>query len=116
MSNAARARALRRKSTWAEKSLWRLLRSRRLAGYKFRRQHPVSSYFLDFFCLEAGVAVESDGSGHGFPGQQRLDVERDAYLATQGIIVKRIWNSHLARRREREAFVESLWQLLQERS
>src|SRR5215213_1592564 len=112
MSTTTRARQLRKKTTWAEKALWRLLRSRRLAGYKFRRQHCIGSYFLDFYCLEARVAVESDGFGHGHPERQRRDAERDAYLATQGIVVKRIWNSHLARAREREAFVENLWRLL----
>src|SRR5215218_1078707 len=76
---------LRKKTTWPEKALWRLLRSRRLAGYKFRRQHCIGSYFLDFYCLEAQVAVESDGFGHGHPERQRRDAERDAYLAAQGI-------------------------------
>jgi len=53
-----RARELRKESTWAEKRLWRILRSRRLAGYKFRREHPVGGYFLYFYCMEARVAVE----------------------------------------------------------
>lgn len=65
-----RARELRKESTWAEKRLWRSLRSRRLSGYKFRREHPAGSYFLDFYCIEARVAVESDGFQHGFPDQQ----------------------------------------------
>jgi very-short-patch-repair endonuclease len=71
MSN--RARALRKDPTWAEKRLWRLLRSRRLAGYKFRREHPMGPYFLDFYCIEARVAVESDGFQHGFPVQRARD-------------------------------------------
>src|SRR5207244_3704983 len=87
-----------------------------LAGYKFRREHPIGSYFLDFYCIEAKVGVESDGFQHGFPEQQAHDRVRDAYLAAQGIVPKRIWNSHLARPREREAFADNLWRLLQERA
>jgi adenine-specific DNA-methyltransferase len=108
-----RARRLRKKSTWAEKCLWRLLRSRRLAGYKFRRQHQEGPYYLDFYCLEAKFAVELDGSGHGFPGQQLSDSRRDAFLAERGILVKRIWNHQLALRASRENLVQNLWQLLQ---
>ncbi len=115
MSDRSRARQLRKDSTWAEKRLWRLLRSRRLAGYKFRREHPMGPYFLDFYCIEARVAVESDGFQHGFPAQQSHDRQREAYLAAKGIVVKRIWNSHLAQAREREAFVENLRRLLQKR-
>jgi very-short-patch-repair endonuclease len=114
--STGRARALRKKSTWAERRLWRLLRSRRLAGYKFRRQHQEGRYYLDFFCLEARVAVELDGSGHGFPGKQQYDIERDAFLAARGIIVKRVWNHQLAKAEGRLNLVDNLWRLLQERS
>ena len=110
------ARAFRKESTWAEKRLWRLLRSRRLAGYKFRRQRQEGQYYLDFFCLEAKVAVELDGSGHGFPGQRKYDNERDAFLGARGIFVKRVWNHQLAKAEGRMNLVENLWRLLQERS
>ena len=116
MPKQSQARSLRKKATWAEKRLWALLRSRRLAGYKFRRQYAAGPYHLDFYCIEAGVAVESDGFGHGHPAARKQDQERDAYLARKGILVKRIWNSQLAKPDERESFVESLWRLLQERS
>ena len=114
--STGRARALRKESTWAEKRLWRLLRSRRLAGYKFRRQHSEGQYYLDFYCLEAKVAVELDGSGHGYPGRQQFDRERDALLTARGIRVKRVWNHQLARAESRENLVENLWRLLQERA
>src|ERR1043166_10155435 len=58
------ARQLRKRSTEAEKRLWRHLRSRRLAAFKFRRQHPIGDRILDFFCAEAKLAIELDGSGH----------------------------------------------------
>ena len=114
--STARARTLRQQSTWAEKRLWRLLRCRRLAGYKFRRQYGEGQYYLDFFCLEARVAVELDGSGHGFPGRQQHDHDRDAFLASRGICVKRVWNHQLAHAEDRVNLVENLWRLLQERS
>jgi very-short-patch-repair endonuclease len=79
MSHQITARELRNTATWAEKELWRVLRSRRLSGYKFRRQHPQGPWFLDFYCIEAKVAVESDGLQHGFPGQQERDQKREAY-------------------------------------
>jgi very-short-patch-repair endonuclease len=108
------ARQLRKKATWAEKTLWRILRNERLAGYKFRRQHPLGAYSLDFYCAEARLAVETDGLGHGHPERQKRDAARDAFLQAQGILVKRIWNSQL--RREPEVVRENLWRLLQKRA
>src|SRR2546423_1327764 len=116
MSGRNRARQLRGKASEGEKLLWRLLRSRRLSGYKFRRQHPEGSYFLDFYCVEARVAVETDGFQHGFPAQKSNDQKRTDHLNAQGIVVKRIWNSHLRQKPEREAFLAALSHLLQERA
>jgi very-short-patch-repair endonuclease len=108
------SRQLRKKQTWAEKALWRLLRDRHFSGYKFRRQHPVGEYSLDFYCAEARLALETDGFGHGFPVQQRHDVRREEFLRSQGILVKRIWNWQL--RRELEWVRYNLWKVLQERA
>ena len=55
---AERARQLREKETWPENLMWRWLRDRRFNGYKFRRQHPVGDYCLDFFCEEAELAID----------------------------------------------------------
>ncbi len=109
-----RARRLRKKSTWAEKTLWRMLRNERFSGYKFRRQHPFEDYTLDFYCAEARLVVETDGGGHGHPAQQRNNAKRDAFLANHGIVVKRIWNWRL--QREPQVVRDSLWMLLQERA
>src|SRR2546426_7654185 len=73
MPDVERARILRKKETWAEKLLWRWLRDRRFNNYKFRRQHPVGIYYLDFFCEQARLAVELDGFAHGHPDQRRHD-------------------------------------------
>jgi len=59
-----KARQLRKDSTEAERALWRVLRSRELGGYKFRRQQPLGSFIVDFVCLEARLVVEVDGGQH----------------------------------------------------
>ena len=85
------ARELRKSQTDAENLIWGLLRNRRLADAKFRRQHPVGRYILDFYCDHAKLAVELDGGQHG--EQQAYDAERDAWLQSQGITVLRFWNN-----------------------
>jgi very-short-patch-repair endonuclease len=109
-----RARILRKKSSWAEKLLWRMLRNERFSGYKFRRQHPFGIYTLDFYCAEARLVVETDGFQHGHPSQQQHDAKRDTFLANHGIVVKRIWNWRL--KNEPQFVRDNLWMLLQERA
>jgi very-short-patch-repair endonuclease len=109
-----RARELRRSSTWAERLMWRWLRDRRFSGYKFRRQHPVGPYFLDFFCEEAKLAIELDGSRHGTPDRKDHDAAREAYISLLGIKTLRIWNSRLLR--EKEVVRNTIWEGLQERA
>ena len=114
MNPIKRARRSRKKQSWAEKTLWRLLRDRRFSGYKFRRQHPCGDYLLDFYCAEAKLVLETDGPAHGYPGRKESDARRDALLRENGIEVKRIWNWQL--RRELEWVRLNLWKLLQERA
>jgi very-short-patch-repair endonuclease len=85
------SRSLRRNMTLAEGKLWRLLRNRRLIEAKFRRQHVIGSYILDFFCSEADLAVEVDGGQHGLPEQVEYDRRRDEFLKGLGIRVLRFW-------------------------
>ncbi|MEW9838636.1 endonuclease domain-containing protein [Mesorhizobium marinum] len=85
-----RAKALRRDLSLPEVILWECLRGRRLGGLRFRRQHPVGPYVLDFYCAEARLAVEVDGAHHDFPEQMSHDRRRDGWLDTQGIGVIRI--------------------------
>ena len=85
------ARRLRRNMTDAERRLWYLLRNRRLAGYKFRRQVPVGPFIVDFLCREAGLIVELDGSQH--IGQADYDSERTKWLAERVFVVLRYWNN-----------------------
>ncbi len=85
-------RALRRTQTDAERALWRLLRSRALEGYKFRRQHGAGPYVLDFYCADAHLAVEADGSQHYTSDGLADDAVRTAYLEALGIRVLRFTN------------------------
>jgi very-short-patch-repair endonuclease len=89
------ARSFRRVMTDAERRLWRHLRGRQLEGYKFRRQHPCGKYVLDFFCNEAMLAIELDGSQHGDPERAKRDEQRTKWLERQGIRVVRVWNYDL---------------------
>lgn len=83
------AREFRRSSSKPEKICWELLRDRRLAGIKFRRQHPIGPYFADFACLSAKLVVEIDGEHHAF--QQERDARRTAFMEHKGWRVLRFW-------------------------
>jgi very-short-patch-repair endonuclease len=67
--------------------MWRLLRDRRLAQYKFRRQAPFQSFILDFVCFEKRLVIEIDGSQHA---SSRCDAARDAVLGTEGFRIARL--------------------------
>ncbi len=86
------ARALRGDPTVAEEHLWRYLRKRGLHGYRFRRQHTVGPFILDFYCHEARLAIEVDGEYHLAEGQRKRDRERDDDLAATGITTLRFTN------------------------
>ena len=108
------ARGLRVCETWGERVVWSWLRDKHFSEYKFRRQHPVRQHFLDFFCIEAKLNIEVDGSQHGLPKNQIADAERDIFLAAQGIKTLRFWNGRL--RREKEIVCDTIWQALRERA
>ena len=86
------ARLLRRNQTDEEKQLWQALKAGRFAGFKFRRQHQVGDYYLDFYCPTAKLSVELDGFQHGLPEQMQQDAERTNFLDSQGIEKLRLWN------------------------
>jgi len=85
-----RARRLRRTMSLPEVLLWQGLRGHRCAGLRFRRQHPIGPYILDFYCADARLAVEVDGATHDYEERARLDARRDAWLAEQDIRVMRV--------------------------
>ena len=86
-------RNLRRSQTNAERKLWFLLRDRRLAGFKFRRQQPLGPFIVDFCCTEARVIVELDGGHHALTHDS--DAARSGYLAGQGYRLLRFWNNEV---------------------
>jgi very-short-patch-repair endonuclease len=93
--NRSHARQLRHGATDAETAMWRLLRHRRLAGFKFRRQVPFQGYILDFVCFDRKTVIEIDGSQHF---ESRADQVRDAALADEGFRVLRYWNNDVLQR------------------
>jgi very-short-patch-repair endonuclease len=92
----SRACAMLAEPTETEKALWRLLRDRRVASLKWRRQLPLGDFIVDFVCLEYRVIVECDGSQHAESG---YDSERDAWLRSQGFTIVRFWNHEILQER-----------------
>jgi very-short-patch-repair endonuclease len=93
--------------------LWRVLRSRP-AGLKFRRQHPLGLYVLDFFCREAGLAIEIDGEAHDRGSRPQRDIARDDAVRLQGIRTVRIPAMDVLR--DLEAVVRHIVQIASERT
>jgi very-short-patch-repair endonuclease len=83
------ARRLRRNMSLPEVLLWQILR-RQPGHIKFRRQHPIGRYVLDFYVLELRLAIEIDGLAHHMGNRPARDEERDSWLESQGIQVLRI--------------------------
>ena len=109
-----RIREMRHNATDAEAFLWRILRNRAFHNAKFRRQHPIDGYILDFYCHEARLAIELDGSQHSESEQVKYDEERTQILRERhGIEVIRFWNSEVLQRTE--DVLNTLWSVLDER-
>lgn len=93
----SKERALRRQQTDAEFLIWQCLRGRRLHQCKFRRQHKVGPFYLDFVCLEIGLIIELDGSQRLEPEQLQADELRTLYLEKMGYRVLRFWDDEVLR-------------------
>ncbi len=106
------ARQLRRRMTVAEQHLWQFLRAHRM-GVRWRRQHPVGPYILDFYCPEARLAVEVDGGQHAEAAQRYYDTERTRFLEEQNIQVLRFWNDEVLSGTEQVLTV--IWEVLVQR-
>ena len=85
-----RAQELRLNSTFSERLLWSRLRSKRLARFKFRRQHVIGPFIVDFYCADARLVIELDGRSHDNRSGQ--DNQRTQYLHEQGLRVVRYFN------------------------
>jgi very-short-patch-repair endonuclease len=95
------ANELRHAETEAEKKLWALLRNRQLSGKKFRRQHVLANYILDFYCHECKLAIELDGNVHLKKEQRQYDAARTTVLNEYGIKVIRFWNNDVLHKAEK---------------
>jgi very-short-patch-repair endonuclease len=89
------ARGLRRRQTDTERLLWSKLRSRRLCGWKFRRQMPIGRYIVDFCCPDAWLIIELDGGQHTFDAAIERDVTRTRESQQCGYLVLRFWNGEV---------------------
>jgi very-short-patch-repair endonuclease len=90
-----RRKELRNNATPAEVHLWSALKKRQLAGRKFRRQHSIGPYIVDFYCPGERLAVELDGALHDDPFRSEYDTERQAYLQAKDIRVIRFENKQV---------------------
>jgi very-short-patch-repair endonuclease len=104
------SRELRQRSTYSETLAWNILRSRRIAGYKFRRQYGVCGFILDFYCFELKLAIEIDGGFHDT--RKDYDAMRQEIIEREGISFVRISADDLVESPERlpekiEAFISA---------
>ncbi len=95
MPEKTKAQLLRQNQTDAEKLLWKHLRNRNLLDQKFRRQHPIGKYIVDFCCMEKRLIIEADGGQHNEADKIRYDDARTKYLESHGFIVLRFWNNQI---------------------
>ena len=94
-TSTEKARELRKKSTDAERLLWRHLRAKQLEGLKFRRQQPIGDYIADFVSFDKQVIVEVDGSQHVV--RKAKDDRRTKWLEDRGFKVLRFWNKDVVK-------------------
>jgi len=94
---------LRKKLTPSEKQLWQALRGGKLGGFKFRRQHPVGRFILDFYCPVCNLVIELDGAIHD--NQTDYDADRTKYLETYGYKVLRFQNEEVMQRLEKVLYL-----------
>ncbi|MCH7312645.1 endonuclease domain-containing protein [Acinetobacter sp. ANC 4805] len=102
------AKAMRTNATDAEHLIWQLLRAKRFMNLKFRRQHVIAPYIVDFYCHEIGLVIELDGSQHGTDDAIEYDAERTKFLEVLGLTVVRYWNHDVLSRTD--VVLEDLWQ------
>ncbi|WP_374528027.1 endonuclease domain-containing protein [Acinetobacter sp.] len=102
------AKNMRSNATDAEHLMWQLLRAKRFMNLKFRRQHVIKPYIVDFYCHELGLVIELDGSQHGTGDAIEYDAERTKFLDALGLSVVRYWNYDVLRRTD--VVLEDLWE------
>ncbi|WP_180063231.1 endonuclease domain-containing protein [Acinetobacter sp. YH16042] len=101
------AKSMRHTATDAEHLMWQILRAKRFMNLKFRRQHVIEPYIVDFYCHEIGLVIELDGSQHGTDDAIEYDAERTKFLEALGLTVVRYWNHDVLGRID--VVLEDLW-------
>ena len=101
------AKTMRSNATDAENLMWQLIRAKRFMNLKFRRQHVIKPYIVDFYCHELGLVIELDGSQHSTHDAIEYDAERTKFLEALGLTVVRYWNDDVLSRTE--VVLEDLW-------
>lgn len=92
------AKSLRHSATDAEHLMWQILRAKHLMNLKFRRQHVIAPYIVDFYCHEIGLVIELDGGQHRTDDAIEYDAERTKFLETLDLKVVRYWNNDVLAR------------------
>ena len=103
------AKTMRTNATDAEQLMWQLLRAKRFMNLKFRRQHVIAPYIVDFYCHELGLVIELDGNQHGTDDAIEYDTERTKFLEALDLSVVRYWNHDVLGRTD--VVLEDLWNM-----
>ena len=101
------AKSMRSNATDAESFMWQLLRAKRFMNFKFRRQHVIEPYIVDFYCHEFGLVIELDGGQHGTDDVIEYDEVRTKFLEALGLKVVRYWNHDVLK--NTDVVLEDLW-------
>ena len=97
---------MRQHPTVTEAILWQRLRHKRVGGFRFRRQHPIGRFIVDFYCAEKKLVVEVDGETHSQLGSEEYDSQRQLFLQHMGLKVLRFANEQVIG--ETDAVVEAI--------
>lgn len=103
------AKTMRTNATEAESLMWQILRAKRFMNLKFRRQHVIAPYIVDFYCHELGLVIELDGGQHAKTDAIEYDAERTKFLEALDFKVIRYWNHDVLR--NTEAVLGDLWNI-----
>ncbi len=106
----SRARELRKNQTLAEAWIWKNIRAHRLGGFQFKRQVPIGSYIVDFYCHQKRLVIELDGGQHNTAEAVQYDTRRTQYLNAKGLKVLRFWNNEVFQ--QKEVVLRQIWNSL----
>ena len=103
------AKTMRSNATDAENLMWQILRAKRFMDLKFRRQHVIAPYIVDFYCHELGLVIELDGSQHGTVNAIEYDDQRTKFLEALELKEVRYWNHDVLG--QTDIVLQDLWQI-----